>query len=267
VNQVFDLLARHGYWVLFVNVFLEQLGIPVPAVPVLFGMGALAGMHRFAFWPGVLLAVAACLLSDSLWSTLGRRKGQSVLKLLCRISLEPESCVSLTKGWFERLGPAALLFAKFVPGFSTAAQPMAGVTGISVPKFIALDGLGSFLWATSFLGLGYLFHDQVNKIWEALTRLGAWFGVLVATTLAVYLIVKYWQRTIYIRALRGNRIEPSDLQEMLASEEPPVVLDLRRIAEVQAIGFRVPGARWIDVQKLDGMGDIVSRRGIILYCS
>ena len=267
MTEIFELLARHGYWVLFLNVFLEQVGIPVPAVPVLFGMGALAGMHRFSLWQGSLTAVAACLISDSIWYTLGRTKGQSVLKTLCRISLEPESCVSLTKGWFERFGPTALLFAKFIPGFSTAAQPMAGVNGITPLRFVLMDGLGAFLWSSTFLGLGWIFHDQATRVWEALTRLGVWFGVLIVTALVVYLAIKYWKRVIFIRALRGNRVSPETLQEMLNSVEPPVVLDLRRVGEVREIGFTVPGARWVDVRKLKGIDDIVSARGIILYCS
>jgi membrane protein DedA with SNARE-associated domain len=271
LQETLEILARHGYWVLFLNVLMEQIGIPVPAVPVLLGMGALAGMHRFSFGKGLLVAVIACLLSDSVWYMLGRIKGQSVLKTLCRISLEPESCVSLTRGWFERLGSSALLFAKFVPGFSTAAQPMAGVNGISPARFVLLDGAGSALWAGTFLGIGYMFHGQAAAIWTALTRLGSGLAVLIAAVLALYLIVKYWQRTIYIRALRGNRIAPSELRERLESEEPPILLDLRRAGEVRSIGHTLPTARWVDVARLKlnqlDIGQVPEGRDIVLFCS
>ena len=267
MNQIFDVLARHGYWVLFLNVFLEQIGIPVPAVPVLFGMGALAGMGRFSPVQAALIAVAACLTSDSFWYALGRSKGQPVLKVLCRISLEPETCVSLTRGWFERLGPYALLFAKFVPGFSTAAQPMAGVIGISAPRFLLFGGLGSLLWASTFLGLGWIFRDQAALVWETLTRLGVWFGALLAAALALFLAIKYWRRWIFIKALRGNRISPAALREMLDSPERPVVLDLRAGGEVRSIGFVIPTARWVDRQKIGMMDAISTDRGIVLYCS
>ena len=271
MNESLEILARHGYWVLFLNILLEQLGIPVPAVPVLFGMGALAGMHRFSFGQGVLVAVVACLISDSFWYTLGRVRGQSVLKTLCRISLEPETCVSLTRGWFERLGSSALLFAKFVPGFSTAAQPMAGVNGISLPRFLFLDAVGSAIWSSTFLGLGFLFHDQAAAVWGGLTKLGSWLAVVLAAALVLYLLVKYWQRTIYIRALRGNRITPAELLARFQKEDPPVVLDLRRAAEVRSIGLTLPGARWVDVTGLQAnrreVGEIPVGRDIVLFCS
>jgi membrane protein DedA with SNARE-associated domain len=271
LQETLELLARHGYWLLFVNVLMEQIGLPVPAVPVLLGMGALAGMHRFSFTQGFVLSIIACLISDTIWYMLGRIRGQSVLKTLCRISLEPESCVSLTRGWFERLGPAALLFAKFVPGFSTAAQPMAGVNGLSPLRFVLLDGAGSALWAGTFLGIGYLFHGEAQAIWNALTRLGSWFAVLIGAALALYLVVKYWQRTIYIRALRGNRIAPEELLERLNSDEPPIVLDLRRPGEVRSIGHTLPTARWVDVARLKlnqlDIGDVPEGRDIVLFCS
>ena len=271
MKDTLELLARHGYWVLFLNILLEQIGIPVPAVPVLFGMGALIGMESFSFGQALCVAVAACLISDSIWYTLGRVKGQAVLKLLCRISLEPDSCVSMTKGWFERLGPSALLFAKFVPGFSTVAQPMAGANRIHVARFLLMDGLGSALWASAYLGLGFAFHDQAAAIWAALTRLGSWLAVVLVAALVVYLLVKYYQRTIYIRALRGNRIAVEELRERLASETPPVLLDLRRAGEVRSVGQTLPGARWLDVTRLKSktveMGEFPEGRDIVLFCS
>jgi membrane protein DedA with SNARE-associated domain len=273
LKETLEILARHGYLVLFLNVLSEQMGIPVPALPVLFGMGALAGMHRLSFGQALLLSVVACLLSDSVWYTLGWVKGQSVLKTLCRISLEPESCVSLTKGWFERYGSAALLFAKFVPGLSTVAQPLAGANRISPWRFLLMDGLGSAIWAGLYLGLGWAFHDQAAEIWTALTRLGSWFMVVAAVALALYLAVKYWRRVIYIRALRGNRIAPEELRTRLDSEAPPVVLDLRGAREVRSIGLTVPGARWVDVARLKvkgnqlEVGEIPEGREIVLFCS
>lgn len=256
---------------MFLSVLIEQAGIPVPAVPVLFGIGALAAMGQYSWWEAMALAIAACLISDSLWYGLGRRKGQAVLKVLCRISLEPESCVSLTRGWFERLGAGALLVAKFVPGFSSAAQPMAGVTGIPYWKFALADVAGAALWSGAYVGLGYLFHDQAAAAWDALARMGSWLAVIAGVALGLYIGLKYWQRTIYIRALRGNRITPVELFERLQSEEPPVVFDLRRAGEVQSVGLTVPTARWIDVRLvLRGTlrpDDIPEGRDIVLLCS
>src|SRR5271154_2465940 len=102
------------------------MGLPVPSFPVLLGMGALAGLGNFSFEASLALAVGAALIGDLVWFRLGRVRGHSILNLLCRMSLEPDSCVSNTKSLFARLGARALLVAKFVPGLGATAPPLAG---------------------------------------------------------------------------------------------------------------------------------------------
>src|ERR1700675_4699142 len=160
MHGIIAFLLRHGYWVLFVNVLTEQAGLPIPAVPVLLAMGALAGLGNFSIATALGLAICASLVSDLIWFRLGRVRGHSILNLLCRISLEPDSCISNTKTRFRKLGALALLFAKFVPGLNTAAAPMAGLTRMPLLKFLAADIAGAMAWSGAYLTIGYLFRNQ-----------------------------------------------------------------------------------------------------------
>src|SRR5580698_1687139 len=174
MHQTMGFLLRHGYPVLFGMVLAEQLGAPIPSAPVLLAMGALIGTEKYS-WAGALaLSVIACLAADGAWYGLGRRKGSPVLKWLCRISLEPDSCVSSTRYWFKKLGGWALVIAKFVPGLSTVAPPMAGLSRMPWWKFLGADGLGGFLWAGVFLELGHVFRAQLEDVLAYAARLGGW---------------------------------------------------------------------------------------------
>ena len=261
-------LTSHGYWVLFATVLAEQAGLPIPAIPVLLAMGALAGLGKFSLPVCILLAVLACLVSDSIWFQLGRRNGQSVLRLLCRISLEPDSCVSLAKDWFKRMGASALVLAKFVPGFSTAAPPMAGVNRMPYAKFVFYDSTGSFLWAGVALGLGFLFHNQLEAVLEALNRLGSWLGAVVGTVLLAWIVWKWQQRRRFIRSLAESRITPQELYELMQSGESPAIVDLRREGELEEVGAKIPGALWLQLGDLETRHEEIPRdRFVVLYCS
>src|SRR6202795_1674680 len=147
MHQTIEFVLRHGYAILFAWVFAEQIGLPVPAMPMLLAMGALAGSGDFSFPAAMLLAVSACLTGDTIWFWLGRRRGYSILSLLCRISLEPDSCVRRTNDVFARYGSGAVVFAKFIPGLSTVAPPLAGLTHMPIWRFLLADGAGAILWA------------------------------------------------------------------------------------------------------------------------
>ena len=137
--------VKYAYLILFVWVLVEQVGVPIPSIPVLLTAGTLSATHRLSASMGLLCVLAACMLSDSMWYLLGRRFGNKVLKLLCRFSLEASTCVTKTEDYFVRRGPVTLLFAKFVPGLSTVAAPIAGQTNMPFARFL--------LW-----GSGWLYH-------------------------------------------------------------------------------------------------------------
>jgi membrane protein DedA with SNARE-associated domain len=266
LKPILHFLIQHGYAVLAAVVFAEQVGMPLPSVPFLLAMGALAGSGQFSFWLSLALALTAAFLGDWIWYELGKRRGARILKLLCRISLEPDSCVSNTQTAFEKQGARALLIAKFVPGLSTMAPPMAGLTGMSLGDFAAVDGAGAVLWAGCFLGLGFIFSEQLEDVANWAARLGSGLGVIVALAVAVYLGYKYYQRRKFMRSLRIARIAPEDLKRMIDDGEEVTIVDLRNAYQLD--GVKLPGALLFRFDEIESRHEEIPRdRDIILYCT
>src|SRR4029453_12357701 len=131
-----EFLARHGSLVLITWVFAEQVGLPIPSMPVLLAAGALAGAGRLSLPASLLYCVLAAIAADSIWYQFGRLRGVQVLHLLCRISLEPDSCVRRTEDAFSSRGARTLLVSKFLPGVNTAAPPLAGGVDMGLVRFL-----------------------------------------------------------------------------------------------------------------------------------
>ncbi len=191
MHSALDFLLHHGYVVLLVWVFAEQLGLPVPSLPILLAAGALAGTGRFNFAGSIFLSVFAALLADSMWYGLGRIRGIKVLQLLCKISLEPDSCVRRTEGLFAKQGARSLVFAKFVPGLGSVAPPLAGIFHMRPERFLLFDVLGALLWSSVYIGLGYAFSGQIERIAEHAFHLGGGLGVLIIGALVGYISYKW----------------------------------------------------------------------------
>ncbi|HUJ19922.1 MAG TPA: VTT domain-containing protein [Bryobacteraceae bacterium] len=268
MDQILQFLLRHGYWVVFVCVLAEQIGLPVPSTPVLLATGALAGTGRISFPLAVALATAASVAADSIWYWLGRKRGYSILNLLCRISLEPDSCVRRTENVYSRFGAGALLIAKFVPGLSTAAPPLAGLFRMRAVRFLASDGAGSVLWVVAFSGAGYLFRTQLEDVAEYAMHLGVRLGVLMVALLGAYVLWRFWQRQRFLRKLRVARIRPEELLKKLNSGESVMVVDLRNALDVGNEGTKIPGALLMAPEELETRHEEIPRdRDIILYCT
>jgi membrane protein DedA with SNARE-associated domain len=262
-------LLAYGYGVLFVSVLAEQVGLPVPAVPVLLGVGALAGGGRMSGWVALGVAVAASLPPDLVWYELGRRRGSRVLGVLCRVSLEPDSCVRRTENLFMRQGRRTLVIAKFLPGLSTIAPPLAGIVGVSRGQFLFLDGLGALIWSGTWIALGYLATDAIEVVAAEVARLGNWMLAVAGAGLGCYVLVKYVRRRRFLWRLRMARIMPEELKRRLEEGDGGLaVIDARSSLDVSAVPYRVPGARWIAAEEIDRRGrEIPSDRDIVLYCS
>jgi membrane protein DedA with SNARE-associated domain len=268
VDEPIQFLVRHGYTVLFVGVLVEQIGLPVPAVPFLLAAGALAGSGELSFVLATTVGVVAALLSDALWFELGRSRGSRVLNLLCRISLEPDSCVKRTENAFIRYGVRSLLIAKFIPGLSTVAPPLAGIFRIRVPRFLLYDTLGAILWVGSFAALGYLFSDQLGQVAARAAQLGALLVLILAGALAAYIAYKYVQRQRILHRLRVARITAEELRQKLESGEEVMIVDLRQQLDLQAAPSRIPGALRMAMEELEKRHQEIPRdRDIVLYCS
>src|SRR5215470_7778375 len=158
MNDTTQFLINHGLPLVFAAVFVEQMGLPLPAPPWLLAAGALSAIGKFNISLGLLVTVVACLLADTIWFYLGRYRGNQVLTFLCRISLEPDSCVRRTQNVFTKYGLPGIIVAKFVPGVSTVAPPVAGMSNISAWRFLFVDAIGSLLYGGCLLGFGYAFN-------------------------------------------------------------------------------------------------------------
>lgn len=268
MKQLIPFLAQHGYAVLFVSVLTEQLGLPLPAVPALLAIGALAGAHELSFRLSLLLAVAAALIGDVVWFAIGRLRGAPVLGFLCRISLEPDSCVSKAKTAFARYGARSLVMAKFIPGLSLAVRPLAGIFQMRLSKFLLYDGAGAFLWAGAFLGLGLVFDKQVEAAIQVVSRTASRLLVVVAVSLGGYLAFKFAQRRRFLRKLSVARITPQELKRRLDAGEDIAIVDLRQDLDFEADPGLLPGALRMRADEIASRHQELPRdRELILYCT
>jgi membrane protein DedA with SNARE-associated domain len=268
MTRLFALVIRHGIPLVFVNVLLEQLGAPVPAVPTLIVAGALARNGQVSSTNVMLAAIAASLLADWIWFALGRRYGYRILRTLCRISLSPDSCVRDTEANFERWGMRSLLFAKFIPGFSTVAPPLAGATGASALSFLVYDGIGAAIWAGAAVAVGRAFHNAIARILQRLEDLGWWAVVFVVSILTLIVLFKWWQRRRFYKELRMARVTVDELKRMLDDGEEPVVLDVRSESSRKHHASRIPSAIVArDGNVLVAIEHLPPHREIILYCT
>jgi len=260
-------LLRNGYVLLFAASLFEQLGAPLPSSPLLLGAGAFARSGDMALPQILALSIAASMLGHSAWFYAGRRRGGSVLRVLCHISIEPDSCVRRTEDLFARHGGRALVAAPWVPGLAVIAPPLAGMSGMTWRRFLALDALGAFLWASVFALLGFTFGPQITMAVDAAIRLGSWFALAGGTALGLWLGWKIAQRHWLLRTLSIRRAEPEALAARLESGTPPLIVDLRHELDLESAPTSLPGAVVVGIDELVTWAEQIPRdREIILTC-
>ncbi len=263
-----NLLLHHGYALLSVYVLVVSLGLPMPIDPLYLMLGAQAGDHHYSFSLLLMSAIAPALFGDVLWYQIGKYKGHSVLSLLCKLSLEPDTCVRKTESAFSARGSNALLISKFVPGMSLASVTLAGISRMPFGRFLAADAAGCALWAGAYLTVGWLFHKQVDTLIKALGLYGRRAGLAILTILLLYLAYKYWQRWRFIRKLRINRVTPEQARDLLALGAGLTIIDLRHPAEVQRVGIKISSALVLRPEDLRSRShEIPPEHEIILYCT
>jgi membrane protein DedA with SNARE-associated domain/rhodanese-related sulfurtransferase len=268
MTQSTQFLINHGLPLVFAAVLVEQLGLPLPAFPWLLAAGALSAAGQFSLLLGLGVTVLACLVADALWFYAGRYRGNRVLGLLCRISLEPDSCVRRTQDLVARYGLRGIFVAKFLPGMSTVVPPLAGLSGMPVSRFLFVDGLGSLLYGGGLLGTGYLFSQQIGQIAAAFSSVGGSTLSLILGLVALYLAYKYWQRQRLLRELRAARITVAELRDKLNAGESPLIFDLRSRAAVEQDPILIQGAIHISMDDIETrLAEFPRDRDIIVYCS
>jgi membrane protein DedA with SNARE-associated domain len=240
----------------------------VPVAPLLLTCGALAGQGQISLFATILVASLASLLSDSLWYYIGKRRGLAVLRLLCKISLEPDTCVRQTEVKFAKFGTRTLLFSKFVPGLNTAAAPLSAVVGIPYPRFAAFAFTGAALWAGAFAVAGFFFSRQINRIADGLQHLGSWTLLLFVTAFVAYIGYRYYERVRFLNQVKGDRITPEELKAKLDLGEPVMVVDLRHPLDLLPDPQTLPNALRIAPEDLESRHTEISRDGeIALFCT
>lgn len=268
MEELIAQVGRYGLLLVFANVFLEQIGAPIPALPTLIVAGALVARGELDIVPLLLASIAGSVIADLFWFLLGRRKGYRILEIVCRVSLSPDSCVRQTESLFERTGMVSLLFAKFIPGYSTVAPPLAGAMGTRVGPFLAWDALGSLLWGGTGVVLGALFHDAVADAIGYLETLGLWALAVVGTGLLLVIAAKWWQRRRLFKILRLARISVHELHQLIEQGDPPVVVDVRTRTRHLLDPRRIPGAVRMSIDELDEkLAELRRDREIVLYCT
>jgi membrane protein DedA with SNARE-associated domain/rhodanese-related sulfurtransferase len=267
VNPQVQDIIRHGYVWLFLAALLERLGLPLLVTPLMVAAGAIAGIGDFNLIAVIAVTVAASEIGDLVWYELGLSQGSSVLRLLCKISLEPDSCVRRSEDAFARHTTTSLIFSKFIPGVGRLAGPVAGMTGMARGRFLLLNAVGSLLWAAVFGLVGYIPAKKL-PIDTLLMAAAGWVFALLAVALIANVVWKYVQRQRFIRSLRVSRMTVDELKGAIDRGEQPFVVDLRHPLEFLVNPRTVSTAVRISPDELPlRHAEIPRDREVVLYCT
>jgi membrane protein DedA with SNARE-associated domain/rhodanese-related sulfurtransferase len=262
------ILLTYGYLLLFVWVLIEQFGIPLPATPVLLAAGGLSAEHQVNFGAALLAGFVACLIADTSWFLIGRRYGHHVLRILCKLSMEPTICVRRTQDSFGRRRSVMLMFAKFVPGLATLAAPVAGENGMSLSSFLLFDGIGALLWLGALLSSGRAFGDALKRDPSMLDWAGRFSGGLLLLGVAGWFVVRVYRRRVLLRQLVRSRLEPEALKAQLDAGEQVFIVDLRHPLELLAEPFTLPRATHFTPDGLAARHlEIPRDQDVVLFCT
>jgi len=265
--NLIELLQLYGVLIVFAIVLVEQIGLPIPAFPVLIVAGALSAGGELGWHACLAVAVLACLISDLFWFNAGRFYGKRILRLLCKISLSPDYCVSQTEDRFSRYGPKSLIVSKFIPGFNVIASPMSGALGVSTPRFLAFSISGSLLWSGTGIAIGAFFHESVDQVLVVLGNMGTTALLVLLSLLALFVLFKYIERRRFRQGMQVERIAMAELASLIEQGLEPVIIDARS-ATAQQLEPPVPGALLFNrCEEGKLLAALDKDRHIVVYCS
>jgi membrane protein DedA with SNARE-associated domain/rhodanese-related sulfurtransferase len=262
------ILLTYRYLLLFAWVLVEQFGIPLPATPILLAAGALSAQHELSLPLAYLAGLAATLTADSSWFMIGRRYGHQVLRFLCKLSLEPTTCVRRTQNSFGQRRALTVMIAKFVPGLATLAPPVAGQNGMGYWPFLLFDAIGASTWLAVLLLSGRFFGDLLRRNLTLLNWVGRFSGALLVLGILGFFVARLIRRRMVIKKLVAARLEPEELKSQLDAGEQVFIVDLRHPLELLEDPFTLPGALHFSPETLsERHGEIPRDRDIVLFCS
>jgi membrane protein DedA with SNARE-associated domain len=265
VEALASALAQHGYSILFAIVFLEAIGLPVPAALALLLAGG-ASMHG-PLHPAttVLSALAAMLLGDSIMYTIGRYTGWWLLGMLCRLSLNPDSCIIRSADSFYKRGRTLLIFAKFIPGINTMAPPLAGSMSMPPLQFFGLDLVGAALYTGAFWGAGFLFSGFVGMIAEAYSKFGNVLGIAIGLMIAGWLGWHAWQM---LRARTLSPVARMSVEEIARRKDAVAIFDCRSHGYYEKDAMRIAGSTRLEPNAItQEASGVPTDKEIVLYCT
>lgn len=255
-----------GAGVVFLSVLVTQLGVPVPAAPVLVLAGTMAADGEVSYVHLLAAAVFATLLADSLWFTAGRMRGRRLLNGLVRFSLSLDTTIRMARNVFERHGAPILSVAKFVPGLGLISAPLLGTTSINTRVFLLWDALGATLWAAAWLLGGAALNAQIAHFVTFVRANGGTIFDVLAVAFVLFLAWRWLRRWQFRRWLATHRITPDQLDDMLKSHTPPLVLDARPQSVREKEAYRIPGARPLNLDSNEAIAPELLERPIVVYC-
>lgn len=262
MDTLLHIIESYGLWVVFFCVLLDQGGLPFPSYAPMIVTAALATDKHESLWPVLLVATAAALIADLAWFAGGRRFGTQLLRLMCRVSLSPDSCVGMTRNIYSRWGAPSLILAKYIPGFAAVSTTLAGESGIGVRRFIVYDGIGAALWVAGAVALGAIFHEAVEAVLVQLDQLGQLALLLLIAAIVLFVLFKWWQRQSFMSQIRMSRISIDELATLLDSGSTATILDVRSPERRAASGW-IPGSVSVrDISELQ----LAPGEEVIVYC-
>jgi membrane protein DedA with SNARE-associated domain/rhodanese-related sulfurtransferase len=268
MTELIALIGEHGLAVVFVATLATRIGAPLPAAPLLVVAGGLAVSEQISLAAVLSIAIAANVLGDAVWFYAGRKHGARVMKLLCRFSLSQDSCVSRSAALVSRWGGSSLVAAKFVPGVSVVAAPMAGALGMSSPRFLFFGIVAGAIWSAAYLGLGLIFSDQIQEVLNAMSEAGGAAALAFVALIAAFIIWRWWRRRAFLRSIAISGIEANDLYRLLNTETAPIVIDVRSEPGLRVEPRRIPNALVIGLEEMQIRARELPRdREIVLYCN
>lgn len=263
-----DFFIQYGYPILFFWILVEMLGAPIPSFPLLVTAGTLTATHRLNLSLVVMVVVAACVIGDTVWYFLGRRFGGAIVRLVCRLSLESSNCVRRTENYFTEHGPRTLLVAKFIPGLTTMAAPIAGQSGMQYHSFLAYDAMGSLIWSLALTLSGRFFGDMLKFDSAVMAWIRNSFGVLLVLAVIGFVLYRVLRQQAFLREIRSSRLEPEELKRMLDQGQTVFIVDLRHPLDYLPDPRLLPGAvRYTPDTLVARSQEIPRDRDVVLYCT
>jgi len=266
MTDIVQFVIRHGYVLVFLWLLAEQAALPIPSMPLLLVSGALVRTGELKASLVVMYALTACLIADNVWFHIGRRYGGRALQFICKISLEPDSCVRRTENLFVKYGLRSLLLSKFIPGLNVVAAPLAGGSGANFGQFLFFESVGALIWITSYVFAGYIFADELELAVRYAMRMG--FGVVVIAILVLtsWILWRAFQRYRFLKSVNIARISAEELDDLLSTGTEVAIVDVR--SGLGRDGSSIPGAVWIPTEELAVRhGEIPRNREIVLFCT